>query len=97
MEFKEPLKSGFTVYTKSGCPFCSKVKKFIQENKLSYETIDCDDYLIEDKKNFLVFIEIRSNVIFKTFPVIFHDEKFIGGYQETVNYIDKLTSFDDNF
>ena len=97
MEFKEPFKTGFTVYTKSGCPNCSKVKKIFNERKMSYQIIDCDDYLIEDKINFLLFIEKKTNIIFKSFPMIFNDDIFIGGYQETINYVDKLLSFDEVF
>jgi len=97
MEFKEPSKTGFTVYTKSGCHFCSKVKKLFQEKKLLYETIDCDDYLIEDRENFLLFIEKTCKVNYKTFPIIFNDGIFIGGYPETSDYLDKMINFDEDF
>jgi glutaredoxin len=48
MEIEEPLKTGFTVYSKSGCPNCTKVKKLLIEKKLFFVEINCDDYIIED-------------------------------------------------
>lgn len=93
MDFAEPLNTGFTIYTKSGCSNCTKVKKLLQENKILFTTIDSNNYLIEEKENFLSFIKIKSNSEHKTFPIIFHDGVFIGGYQETVQFIDKLLSF----
>ena len=97
MEFKEPSTKGFTIYTKSGCHFCNKTKKLLQEKNVLYETIDCDDYLIEDKEKFLLFIQTKTNVNQKMFPIIFNDGIFIGGYQETYDYLDKLIIFDEKF
>ena len=96
MEFTEPLHKGFTVYTKSGCSNCMRVKKIFQEKKIQFTTIDCDNYLIEEKDNFLSFIKLKSISDHKTFPFIFYDNVFIGGYQETVQFVDKLLSFSFN-
>jgi glutaredoxin len=96
MEFMEPLNKGFTIYTKSGCQNCTKTKKFLQEKNFSFTLIDSDNYLIEEKDNFLSFIKNKSNSDHKTFPIIFHDGIFIGGYQKTVMFIDKLLSFGFN-
>ena len=56
MTFTEPSEKGFTIYTKSGCPNCSKVKTLFKEKNISYIFVDCDDYLIEKKELFLDFI-----------------------------------------
>ena len=61
MEFTEPLNNGFTVYTKSGCPNCMKVKKLLKEKNILFITVDCDNYLIDEKDNFLSFIKLKSN------------------------------------
>ena len=37
----------FTIYTKSGCGNCIKVKTLLDENKIKYNKIECDEYLIE--------------------------------------------------
>ena len=93
--FELPSEQKFTVYSKSGCINCRKVKDLLKKNNLEYEIVDCDDYLLEDKDNFLLFIQSYSVSNWKSFPMVFHDGKFIGGYDETVKYLDKITtSFD---
>lgn len=95
MEIEEPFKTGFTVYSKSGCPNCTKVKKLLAEKKVFFIDIDCDDYIIEDKEKFLFFIKERANKEYKTFPMVFNDGNFIGGFTETHDYFNKLLSFDE--
>ena len=95
MEIEEPFKIGFTVYSKSGCSNCTKVKKLLIEKKLLFVEIDCDDYIIEDKEKFLLFIKERVNKEYKTFPMVFNDGNFVGGFTETQDYFNKLLSFDE--
>ena len=95
MEIEKPLKTGFTVYSKSGCPNCTKVKKLLAEKKVFFIVIDCDDYIIEDKENFLLFIKERVNKEYKTFPMVFNDGNFVGGFTETQDYFNKLLTFDE--
>ena len=57
--------------------------------------IDCDDYIIEDKENFLLFIKERVNKEYKTFPMVFNDGNFVGGFTETQDYFNKLLTFDE--
>ena len=90
IEFESPSETGFTIYSKSGCPNCANVKNLLKENNFEYFLIDCDEYLIEEKERFLKFItEIAENDI-KSFPIIFFDKKYIGGFKETKEYIDKI-------
>jgi len=96
MEFEKPSDTDFTVYSKSGCPNCSIVKKILKDKNLIFNVVDCDDYIIEDKENFLLFIKDLSKREIKQFPIIFHAGSIIGGYNETRDYIDKLfLSFDN--
>jgi len=95
MEFEQPSK-GFTIYSKSGCTFCVKVKSLLKEKSLIFNVIDCDEYLIEDKPAFLEFIKQLAGKEVNIFPMIFFDGKFIGGYNETKDYLDKtLLSFEE--
>jgi len=94
MEYEKPLKKGFTVYSKSGCPNCSKVKQLIKEKNYDFLIIDCDEYLIEDKENFLSYMKTISSNDITSFPIIFYNEKFIGGYKETVDYVNKVLEID---
>ena len=98
MDFEKPNESGFTVYSKSGCPNCIKVKALLKEKKLLFSVVDCDEYLIEDKDNFLLFIEQTAKQSCKLFPMVFNDSTFIGGFNETKDFIDKtLLSFEESF
>ena len=87
IEFESPSKTGFTIYSKSGCPNCTSVKKLLQENKMEYLLIDCDEYLIEEREKFLGFIVEICKKEVKTFPMIFFDGKFLGGFKETKEYV----------
>ena len=93
MDIQKPFKSNFTIYTKSGCGNCSKLKKILKEKKLFFNTIDCDEYLIENKKDFLLFFKLNYDVNINQFPIVFNDAKIIGNlgsYEETIDYINKL-------
>ena len=98
MEFDKPCEKGFTIYSKSGCPNCLKVKAYLKQKNLIFTVINCDEYIIEDRDNFLSFIKEHAGQEVKTFPIIFYDGKFIGGFNETVIFSDKLLlSFEENF
>ena len=98
MDFTHPENKGFTIYSKSGCQYCSIVKKIIKDNYFNYTEINCDEYLIEDKEGFLDFIEKLAKISFKTFPMVFYDGKFLGGVTDTKERINNLLfSFEENF
>ena len=97
MNFEESLQTtGFTVYSKSGCVNCVKAKEILKGKNLLFVTVDCDEYLIEDRENFLFFISQKANKECKSFPMIFNDGVFIGGVSELKIHIDKLFSFIEN-
>lgn len=91
MEFELPTKSGFSIYSKSGCPNCSKVKSFLKDNNYDFNVIDCDEYLIEAKYEFLEFIKNLAQKECRVFPIIFFNGNFVGGFNETKELVDKLS------
>jgi glutaredoxin len=98
MEFISPDTKGFTVYSKSGCINCIKVKNLIKDKFFLITEIDCNEYILEDKEAFLSFIEELAKKSHKTFPMVFYEGKFIGGLSETIDQIDKLLlSFEEIF
>lgn len=100
MYFENPSQSNstFTVYSKSGCPNCKLVKQYIKDNHFLYYEINCDEYLIEAKEDFLSFIESKAGKSHRMFPMVFYNNRFIGGYEETKEYINNLLlSFEDIF
>jgi glutaredoxin len=98
MEFAEPYPKGFTIYSKSGCHNCTKIKNLLTEKRLFFLEIDCDDYLIEEKDNFLSFIKNKIGKPYTIFPMVFYDGTFIGGYNEAAENVEKLLlSFEELF
>jgi glutaredoxin len=93
MEIETASSTDFTIYSKSGCINCRKVKELLKNNKQIYVVIDCDDYLLEDKEFFLSFIKNCAKKECKIFPMVFHKGDFIGGYDETATYLDKINAF----
>jgi glutaredoxin len=98
MEFPNPIKNKFTVYSKSGCINCIKVKQFLLEKQLLLEVINCDDFMFDCKLDFLQFISDISGKEVNTFPMVFDGTTFIGGFLDTQTYVNKtFLNFDLTF
>ena len=98
MEYINPDKD-FTIYGKSGCHYCTLVKRLLQSKSLKFFIVDCDEYILEDKESFLNYIKTLTNKEIKGFPMVFYNSEFIGGYIETKDFIKKMEAFEinDNF
>lgn len=95
MEFYKPVnKNTYVIYSKSGCPYCTKSKNLLKND--NYEYINCDEYLLENKSKFLFFIREHSNVELKMFPIIFYDGKYVNTLSEAEKIIEKQISFDNS-
>jgi glutaredoxin len=90
--------SGFTVYTKFNCKLCDLVKEVLQQNKFHVKIIPCDEYLYRSelmKESFFAhmnrkYIQQFSVGEHRTFPIVFFQGKFLGGYSDTVKHIHQL-------
>lgn len=97
-QFKRPSNIEYTIYSKSGCSNCIKVKELLQSKNIPFIVIDCDEYLIESKTEFLLFIQELTSREWKTFPIVFSsDGLFIGGFTDTRLYLEQLLEFTDDF
>ena len=96
IEFELPLDIGFTIYTKSNCPYCTKAKQLLNTEIPTPKIINCDNYLQTSREPFLKFIEKQANKQHKTFPIIFKNGIFLGGFTETKDYIEKQSIPWDN-
>jgi len=91
--------SEFIIYTKQSCQYCSDLKKYLINKNKTYQEIDLykinnlqtTPFEYHDKDSF--FKKLNELVIWKTFPVVFRDNKFIGGYTETIQNIQKEEAF----
>ena len=86
---ERPSKENYTIYSKSGCINCKKVKDLLKEYQIEYIVINCDEYLIENKEDFLKQMAEEIGHEYKTFPMVFNNRIFVGGYNETLEKINK--------
>ena len=71
----------FTVYSKDGCPYCSKVKQVLELSKLEHVIYKLDEDF--DRQGFYSQFGQGS-----TFPqVVINDIQNLGGCTETVQYL----------
>jgi len=83
MEFTAPNVSGFTIYGKTGCSYCDKVKDLLTEFKEHFTYVNCDEYLATQRDAFLEFIKEKAGKEYKTFPMVFSSGQFLGGFKDT--------------
>lgn len=98
-----PSISGFTIYTKVNCMFCDLVKELVYKNNLHAKVVPCDEYLCEPalKESFLThingkYIQKCSVGEYRTFPMVFFQDKFLGGYSETVKHLHTMNKESKN-
>ena len=69
------------VYTKSGCKYCQRAKKFMAERKMFYTEVNMDDDVTRSQfYEKLNAAEGRHEDLIKTVPQIFIGERRIGGF-----------------
>jgi len=77
-------RKGYVVYTKSKCVWCQHTKKLLP----SAVIVNCDAFLETSKDDFLRNMSQRIGKEHRTFPMVFYDGGFIGGYEDTKNFVD---------
>ena len=83
--FQSPSITGYTIYSKSGCPYCDKAKALLKiDNPI---VVDCDPYLVDKKEEFLQFIKEVAQKEHRTFPIIFRNATYIGGYSDLLQLL----------
>ena len=80
-----PQKKGYTIYTKDGCAYCNLAKQLL--NIYTPTIIDCNDLYLDNKTGFFEKMMDYTKKTHKTFPLIFHNGAFIGGYSEIKNIL----------
>ena len=64
---------GLVIVSKDGCKYCDLARVFLSQKKVSYTVLEQSDVDIDDVKKWTQH---------KTFPFIFWNREFIGGYDE---------------
>ena len=78
---------GYSILTKSGCKWCTKVKELLP----TAHYVQCDTLLGGD---FFEEIDTLTGKEYRTFPMVFYNREFVGGYEEVKYKIDTELTFD---
>lgn len=70
----------FTIYSKTGCPYCEKVKQVLDLTKQSFVVYTLDTDFTREQ----FYAEFGED---STFPQVLCDEKKLGGSVETIKYL----------
>ena len=71
----------FTVYSKNGCPYCTKVKQVLELSSLEHVVYTLEEHF--NREDFYSQFGIGS-----TFPqVVMNDTEHLGGCTDTVKYL----------
>jgi glutaredoxin len=71
----------FTVYSKYGCPYCTKVEEVLKLANLEHKVYKLDDDFTRNQ----FYAEFGEGA---TFPqVLLNDQQHLGGCTETVKYL----------
>ncbi len=64
-----------TLYSADWCPYCQRAKKLLENKGIDFEEINVDRH--PGKRE-----EISAKTGHKTIPMVFVNDKFLGGYSE---------------
>ena len=82
MSIEDIKMSDVKIYTKSVCPYCVNLKALLKELKISYEEIDLTNQQeLREKIS-------QDNNGWRTVPMVFLKEKFVGGFTDFKKIVD---------
>lgn len=82
MNVPRPTKHSYTIYVRSNCAYCTKAKELLKNEDRTSLFINCDAYLAYNSQDFLNQMKNFIGHEYRTFPMIFKNGEFIGGYTE---------------
>jgi glutaredoxin len=86
--FPKPIVNMINIYSKKESNICSKIQSLLEKENINYNIINCDEFLVDRKNEFIKFIKQLSNQEFNSIPMVFAGRLFIGGYNEVKTYIE---------
>lgn len=89
MNVPRPGGDSYTIYSKSGCLYCTKAKVLLQNERVPPLFVNCDKFLLENKEEFFDLMKSLIGYEYKTFPMIFKNGRFIGGYNKTKDFYEE--------
>ena len=93
MNYPSVSNSGYTIFSKSNCSYCVKAKNLLADFDLTI--YNCDEFLEKDKEDFLNYIKKICGKQHNSFPIIFKDSNYVGGYSELLVLLKDIFSNED--
>jgi len=88
MNIPKPNKFNFTIYSKSNCSYCKNTKNLLEGKSYEFELINCDEFILKNREEFINEMKQLITPVEKTtFPFVFYNAKFLGGFTETIQLI----------
>lgn len=85
----------FILYCKSNCDKCEKSKKLLEKEECII--FNCDKMLKNNREEFIRSMELKTKRPFKTFPIIFIDDTYLGGYEDLTSHLIFEIDIDSEF
>jgi len=81
----------FVIYSKSGCKNCSIAKSYLLKAGKPFLEVNCDDYILENKNDFLNFIFKKAGETLEKpqFPFIFFNNTFFQSKSQMEDFCNK--------
>lgn len=89
MNIPHPANDSYTIYSKSGCLYCTKAKGLLQNERVPPLVVNCDEFLLGNKDEFFDQMKSLIGYEYKTLPLIFKNGRFIGGYNKTKDFYEE--------
>ncbi len=70
----------FVVYSKEGCPYCSKIEKVLEMTKQQYTVYKLGEHFTKEQ----FYAEFGEGT---TFPQVLGDDKKLGGCVDTIKFL----------
>ncbi len=96
-KWNELLQNRILVLSKPNCTYCQKVKELFSSIQMVFFEYNCQHLLQtkESKSLFLEQIHSLANRPYATFPMVFIEGEFIGGYTDVGIYLEKQNAFEE--
>ena len=96
MTYQDGNKDQFIIYSKSGCKNCTKIKFFFKNNNINFLEVNCDDYILDDRDDFLNFIynKIGKTLENPLFPFVFFNKHYFASMINIENFCNNELIFE---
>jgi glutaredoxin len=88
MNFPEINKKHIVLLSLTNCITCEKIKGYFISKNIFFENISCNQYLNDETFKTKIFLLNSKNKKEITFPIVFLNGVYMGGYDEILEYYD---------